>query len=530
MLVASTSLADQALKDAFIEGRLAIDCLEIKLTRNGPGKPSVLACPGSMSATPETGIEARLVIARGADQPYDMFAAINEHFELRSGQLLPPSRYFKLEAKDVDGGSWINPSASVDIEERLDAFIVRVRCDWVRCETRVDGATSATHIIFLDELCFPDNVIHSMKVLERGKKSLKFSSIASAGEAAGMLVIVDGRVDRPGPRFGELFAVHQAASPLPDNFDDRLVEAVRFCTATVVAPVMRETVHKGKKVLEFARHRPLNNIGPATLAWPVVKADVELQRLSGRFGANRVRDAALSIDAVDDRQAIRAWVAARAGSPHTAKQYEREAERFLLWCVLERGVALSDASAEDCRAYMDFLGDVPERWISRRKVARLQPGWAPFKGSLKLDSQRLALEILASLFAWLVRARYLMADPWTLVNRKLADAAPSGSKTARIHRRPVSRNDFRQSGRSRRPAGECRHGGMQRGTGTVMRCRGHSRRRRGPRCTRIWSGNLRARRWSGCSGCACSSRAPGCARRSCCGPLGATWSSAEPGG
>jgi integrase len=166
-------------------------------------------------------------------------------------------------------------------------------------------------------------------------------------------------------------------------------------------------------------------VGPATPGWPVIQAGVELQRLSGRCGANRVRDAVPSIEAVDDRQAIRAWIAARAGSPHTAKQYEREAERFLLWCVLERRVALSDASAEDCRAYMDFLANVPERWMSRRKVARLQPGWAPFKGPLKLDSQRLALEILASLFAWLVRARYLVADPWTLVNRKLGDDAVS---------------------------------------------------------------------------------------------------------
>ncbi len=52
--------------------------------------------------------------------------------------------------------------------------------------------------------------------------------------------------------------MNQADSPLPENFDDRLVEAVRFCTATVAEPVMRETVNKGRKVLEFAQHRPVN--------------------------------------------------------------------------------------------------------------------------------------------------------------------------------------------------------------------------------------------------------------------------------
>lgn len=258
MLVRSTSLAEQALKDAFVEGRLAIDCGEIKLIRNDPEEPSVFACAGSLSVTPEDGIKARLVIARGVHQPYDMFAAINEQFEIRSGQLFPPSRYFKLEAKDVAGNLWTNPSASVDIEHHLDAFVVKVSCHWVRSEIAVEGSHSATHMVFMDELRFPNDVIHSTKVLERDKTSLKLSSSGSAGNVAGMLVAFDPRVDRPGPRFSELFAVNQATSPLPDNFDDRLVEAVRFCAATVVEPVMRETLHNGKKVLEFGQHRPVN--------------------------------------------------------------------------------------------------------------------------------------------------------------------------------------------------------------------------------------------------------------------------------
>ncbi len=258
MLIARSSLADQALKDAFIEGKLAIDCLEIELTRNGPGEPSSFACPGSLQASPEHGLEARLVIARGTHQPYDMLAAMKEQMELRSGQLLPPSRYFALKAKDVAGNVWTNPSASVDIDHRPDAFIVTISCGWVRSEKPIDGSESTTHMVFMDELRFPDNVIHSTKVMERGKKSLKLSSNASAGEAAGMLVTFDPRVDRPGPKYGELFATNQAPTALPENFDDRLVEAVRFCTATVAEPVMRETVHNGKKVLEFAKHRPAN--------------------------------------------------------------------------------------------------------------------------------------------------------------------------------------------------------------------------------------------------------------------------------
>jgi hypothetical protein len=165
--------------------------------------------------------------------------------------------------------------------------------------------------------------------------------------------------------------------------------------------------------------------GSRTSGWPLALAPSELARLSGAQGSNRLALPASSagIEAVDDRQAVRAWVAARAGSPLTATQYEREAERFLLWCVLERGKALSDATAEDCRGYMDFIADVPLRWISRRRVARLTPGWAPFAGPLSVASQQLAITVVASLFGWLVQARYLASNPWVLVNRRLGDDA-----------------------------------------------------------------------------------------------------------
>jgi site-specific recombinase XerD len=149
-----------------------------------------------------------------------------------------------------------------------------------------------------------------------------------------------------------------------------------------------------------------------------------VSRLSGRHGRNRSvqgEGAASGIVAEDDRAAIQAWIAARAGSSLTAKMYEREAERFVLWCVLERGQALSDATTEDCRAYMDFLADVPAHWIGGGRLPRLSLGWRPFAKPLSVASQRLAVTILNALFTWLVQARYLASNPWVLVNRKLGD-------------------------------------------------------------------------------------------------------------
>jgi hypothetical protein len=161
-------------------------------------------------------------------------------------------------------------------------------------------------------------------------------------------------------------------------------------------------------------------LGPtaSALAWPV---GAELQALSGRFGRNGAQGVVCNIEASDDREAIRAWVAARAGSPATAKQYEREAERFLLWCALERGKALSDATVEDCRAYMDFLAEIPDRWIGRRKAARLAPGWAPFHGQLTAESRQRAIDVVHSAFAWLQRVNYLAGNPWAAVARRVGE-------------------------------------------------------------------------------------------------------------
>lgn len=156
---------------------------------------------------------------------------------------------------------------------------------------------------------------------------------------------------------------------------------------------------------------------PAAPAWASVAVGPELD---GRNGTNRAPPAPGALEAQDDRTAVRRWIEARAGSAQTVRAYEREAERFMLW-MLARGKALSDAGPQDCSDYKRFLAEVPPDWISRRNAPRLQPGWAPFSGPLSATSQRQAITIVASLFAWLAAARYLASDPWILVNRRVSD-------------------------------------------------------------------------------------------------------------
>lgn len=124
--------------------------------------------------------------------------------------------------------------------------------------------------------------------------------------------------------------------------------------------------------------------------------------LEGREGANRASPTVpRQIRADTDIAAIGLWLAEYANSPHTFRSYRKEALRLLRWAVESRGKAVSSLMREDVLAYEIFLG-------------------APSANGtvLSLASQRQALGIVSGLFAYLVNAGYLAANPWTLRRKK----------------------------------------------------------------------------------------------------------------
>jgi integrase/recombinase XerD len=112
----------------------------------------------------------------------------------------------------------------------------------------------------------------------------------------------------------------------------------------------------------------------------------------------------------------------------TFDAYRKEAERLLLWCVLQRAKPLSSLTHEDWLAYQAFLGNpLPrDRWVSEqsRRHPRNDPRWRPFAGALSASSQRQAGIILTSMFAWLVSAGYLAGNPLSLSRQRGRARAP----------------------------------------------------------------------------------------------------------
>lgn len=105
---------------------------------------------------------------------------------------------------------------------------------------------------------------------------------------------------------------------------------------------------------------------------------------------------------------------------HTQRAYLKEAERFLLWSVVERQKPLSSMSLEDCEAYRAFIANpLPaERWCGPYGgVEKWSSRWRPFTGPLSPAAQRHAIVILKSFYGFLVDQCYLVGNPWNGVTR-----------------------------------------------------------------------------------------------------------------
>ncbi len=143
--------------------------------------------------------------------------------------------------------------------------------------------------------------------------------------------------------------------------------------------------------------------------WESIRLPHDVDGSEGIFRAPR---ASCTLDASNDYQAVQTWLSLHE-STATQRTYRKEAERLILWAIVERGRALSSLTTEDAIAYRTFLRHPAPRgrWIGPVRP-RTSPDWRPFNGSLSPRSVAHALSILGALFRWLVEQRYVLANPF----------------------------------------------------------------------------------------------------------------------
>jgi site-specific recombinase XerD len=168
----------------------------------------------------------------------------------------------------------------------------------------------------------------------------------------------------------------------------------------------------------FAAHPRLTERAHALIAVTAPGVVVPWERLrvphevDGSRGSFRAPRRACALDANNDYDAVHAWLALHE-TPATQRAYRKEAERLILWAIVERGRALSSLTTEDAIAYRSFLRHPGprERWIGPPRP-RNAPDWRPFTGNLSARSSAYALSVLGALFRWLVEQRYVLTNPF----------------------------------------------------------------------------------------------------------------------
>ena len=169
---------------------------------------------------------------------------------------------------------------------------------------------------------------------------------------------------------------------------------------------------------------PLSEVDTAALTPAPCIGIVPLERFippaerDGSRGSNRAPLAQCKLSAMNDHEAVQAWLRLRIAGSHTWRAYRKEAERFLLWAVMERRKALSSLDGDDCVAYRDFIAAPGPDWTGPRNAQRWSDAWRPFEGPLAPASQAAAVTIVRSLCEWLVRRHYLDSNPWDDVPKR----------------------------------------------------------------------------------------------------------------
>lgn len=146
-------------------------------------------------------------------------------------------------------------------------------------------------------------------------------------------------------------------------------------------------------------------------------------KLNGSQGINRETTRPCQIAAQHDYEAVQVWLNEYKSKPNTFRTYQKEAERLLLWAIVERKKPLSSIDRDDFTSYLEFLDDPQPRarWCAKvtgRSCQRGQSHWRPFTGPLSHSAKMTALSVLDSLFSYLVAACYLAFNPLALMRRR----------------------------------------------------------------------------------------------------------------
>jgi len=115
--------------------------------------------------------------------------------------------------------------------------------------------------------------------------------------------------------------------------------------------------------------------------------------VDGSLGQFRAPRETSSLAADNDYAAVQAWLACMNRGPRRA--YCKEAERPILWAIIEKGRPLSSLTTEDATAYRNFLRTpAPRGRLVGPSRPRSASDWKPLTDALSPRSAVYTLQVL----------------------------------------------------------------------------------------------------------------------------------------
>lgn len=140
--------------------------------------------------------------------------------------------------------------------------------------------------------------------------------------------------------------------------------------------------------------------------------------LRGHNGSNRAPVGGLQIEAKDDIEAMRCFLAEYDRSS-SHRIYARECERLVLWSIHDRQKPVSSLSRQDFEDYLSFLaGPEPSQMWCGPKAPKESDQWRPFVGGLQESATLTAMAAINSWFKYMVDSGYLQGNPLGLIRQR----------------------------------------------------------------------------------------------------------------
>jgi len=124
----------------------------------------------------------------------------------------------------------------------------------------------------------------------------------------------------------------------------------------------------------------------------------------------------------NDLEAISLWLDGFE-SIATRTMYAQQIEKALIWCVAQRGIALSEMTVSDVNAFMDFLAAPTPRdvWLPTQTSGEVR-GWSPLRTAPSRNMQDVIFRVLCNLFGHWSRRSFIIGNPWRRSRRGMQAA------------------------------------------------------------------------------------------------------------